>query len=810
MSSDPINRREFSLLLAASAASFRNDWLRAGNPSADEAATEENAIAGHAFPASDYTPFGYLDNPGHSAVLHRSGAVRSVPPLGFGWWAREMPWPYGEGTLCPVNYLSFLHLSFVLDGKTQFHQREDFAAHDVAIVSRYHTKNLFSYDWSFEDVRVSIQYVLASPDVLLARIEMRNSGAASHNLTLHATNVYGYPQQPWWGSDGITSMLDPDHAALSKIWAYGDIFALAGDRPSQAGKGTADSKEWEQWIAGNDLSRNAGTSARFPGAMHTMQSYAIAPRPGQSDTVTLSLVRGVNQEAALSRSRSSLAEVAASMRIKLEDDDRFYRTAPLLTGDWPSQWKHGWIYDFETLRMTMRPAVGIYKHRWDGMQIFTPRAVLGETMLDTMALSYADVELAKDVILGAFADAPAANIPCSREDGSVNMICADGSEAGTAPTWGMPFRVIRSIYIRNRDAAWIEDLYPHMRRFLNWWLANRTDSNGWFHCKCSWESGQDASKRFLVAAENPGAVSDFVRTVDVEAAMAEAFRNMALFCEVAGFPQEKARWSQLAQHRVETTRAMFVDGWFRDFDNRNNQPIILKDYFDIMMLYPLAAGIATDDQARALVPRLEYFADNPLYWLEWPSFLFPFSEASWNAGRREFIGKIVARTADRVYRRTDARATRTIAPFESTLPPEYQFRIPGIANEFWPIQDDNPGGCENYGWGATLPTLLIRNVIGFRELDDPAKNAFQLAPALPANLLQAGGVYGVRNMNFRSTSVEVEYHASGGSELRVRLRATGKARQIAVSDDSGKQLGAGPVIEFAGRNGRVYTVEIGS
>src|ERR1700723_2233616 len=155
---------------------------------------------------------------------------------------------------------------------------------------------------------------------------------------------------------------------------------------------------------------------------------------------------------------------------------------------------------------------------------------------------------------------------------------------------------------------------------------------GWFHCKCSWESGQDASKRFLVAAENPGAVSDFVRTVDVEAAMAEAFQNMALFCEVAGFPQEKARWSQLARHRVETTRAMFVDGWFRDFDSRNNQPIILKDYFDIMMLYPLAAGIATDDQARALVPRLQYFADNPLYWLEWPSFMFPYCEASWNAG----------------------------------------------------------------------------------------------------------------------------------------------------------------------------------
>jgi hypothetical protein len=813
MSSDPMNRREFSVLLAASSAGMARGWRPSAQPSslvaAGASAADDDQRDANAFPRSDYTPFGYLDNPGHSAVLHRSGVVRSVPPLGFGWWARQMPWPYGEGALRRVNYLSFLHLSFIIDGKVRLHRSEDFSAHGVTIVSRYHTKNCFSYDWNYQDVHVTIRYVLATPDSLLAKVEVHNGGTAQHDLTLHATNVYGFPEQDWWGSDGVTSMVGAEaQPALAKIWAYGDIFALAADRPSRAGKGTADEKEWEQWIDANDLSRNAGSSARFPGAMRTMQSYELSLRSGQRDALTIALVRGVNQEAALSLTRSALHEAPASIRAKLDDDDRFYRAAPVLTGDWPEQWKHGWIYDFETLRMTMRPPLGIYRHAWDGMQIFTPRAVLGETMLDTMALSYADMSLAKEVILGTFADAPAPNVPCSREDGSVNMICADGSEVGTAPTWGMPFRVIRSIYLRSRDARWIELLYPHMRSFLNWWLANRTDSDGWFHCKCSWESGQDASKRFLVAAENPGAVADFVRTVDVEAAMAEAFRNMALFCEVAGVPQDKARWSQLAHHREQTTRGMFVDGWFRDFDNRDNRPIIIKDYFDIMMLYPLAAGIATDEQARALVPKLEYFADHPTYWLEWPSFMFPYCEASWNAGKREFVAEIVARTADRVYQRTDARQTRSIAPFESTLPAEFQFRIPGIANEFWPIETDNPGGCENYGWGATLPTLLLRNVVGFRELDDPARNAFQLAPALPAKLREAGGAYGVRNLNFRSAAIEVEYHASGGDDLRIRLSATGKTAQMAVADSSGQRLASGRTLEFAGRNGSVYTIDL--
>ena len=50
-------------------------------------------------------------------------------------------------------------------------------------------------------------------------------------------------------------------------------------------------------------------------------------------------------------------------------------------------------------------------------------------MLDMMCMSYADTGLAKEVILGTFIDSPAANIPCSREDGSVNIHAAAMSAA---------------------------------------------------------------------------------------------------------------------------------------------------------------------------------------------------------------------------------------------------------------------------------------------------------------------------------------------------------------------------------------------
>lgn len=812
MHSDGLNRREFSLLLAGAAARFRGRLSYASSSHRGDALRgNETDGAGHHFPDGDYTPFGYLDNPGHSAVLNRSGAIRSVPPLGFGWWARRMPWPYGEGTLREVNYLSLLHLSVIIDGEDVFHTAEDFAAHGVTISSRYHTKNLFSYDWEHKGLKFRISYVLANPDALLARFEVTNTGQDQRRLALHATNIYGFPEERWWGSDGVCSRIT-GRRAVSKMWAYGDIFTLAADRDPQSAKSTLDAKEWDQWIRGNDASGNSGASGRFPGAIRAVLTYELQTNPGRSEVLTVSLTRGVNQAASERHSQAALEGAAATIAQRMADDDRFYSKAAMLSGDWPEEWKHGWIYDLETLRMTVRPPLGIYRHAWDGMQIFTPRAVLGESMLDSMALSYADMNLAKEVVLGTFADAPAANVPCSREDGSMNMICADGSEVGTAPTWGMPFRVIRSMYARSGDREWLAALYPHARNFLNWWLANRTDANGWFHCKCSWESGQDASKRFLVAQENPGAVADFVRTVDVEAAMAEAFLAMAQMCTDAGFRQDKARWSELARHRIGTTQAMFVDGWFRDFDARDNQPIILKDYYDVMMLYPLAAGIATAEQGRALTHRLSYFEQNPRFWLEWPSFLFPYTEAAWNAGQRKLAGEIVGRTADRAYSRTDARQTKSIAPFKSTLPPEYQYRIPGIANEFWALDADNPGGCENYGWGATLPTLILRNVVGFREFEDPARDAFRLAPALPARLMKVGSTYEVKNLRMRALTASVILQPVDDSGLKIQVHGSGKIRHVAVTGPAGEPLGGadlGPremTLEFPAVNGSVYTV----
>ena len=54
------------------------------------------------------------------------------------------------------------------------------------------------------------------------------------------------------------------------------------------------------------------------------------------------------------------------------------------------------------------------------MQIQAPRTVLAEAAMDALFLSYADPELAAEVILWHFESSPHPNLPCMREDGSYN------------------------------------------------------------------------------------------------------------------------------------------------------------------------------------------------------------------------------------------------------------------------------------------------------------------------------------------------------------------------------------------------------
>lgn len=705
-------------------------------------------------PKYDFTPFGYLDNPAHTAHLNISGIVRSVPPMGFGFWKRGLPWTYASG-VCPNfnNYLSFLRLSLVTENTRISNMAE---AKKEGLSSRIHTDKLMSYNWSGNGLEFSVTYLLADEETIACDWEMKNTLECPQKFTLRLSNLYGYVEKPWWGSSGLVSRFVPEKRAwINKIWEGGDVFALASDDlPRKVGlKFYTPGDDPSRW-PGDELNtidygtREFGDDFNNCAGAESFSDYCFTMEGRTTRTGHFYLIRERNEAYAwrrLSKIRLDYDSVKAK---KIEEDDEFYSGTPLLTGAWSDAWKQGWVQDFETLRMTIRPPVGIYTTPWDAMQIFSPRCVLGETHLDMMCYAYADPETAKSVIYGCFKDAPMPNVPCSREDGSMNMIGAGGSECGTSPVWGLPFYVIRSIFFREHDLNWLRKLYPYLRSFITWWLENRTDGEGWFHCNNSWESGQDGSKRFTFDGCSEADVVDFVRTVDVEAVMAHAMESMAVFARRLGLENDIPYWQEMANERIKRTREMFAEGWFRDFDARTNKPIILKDYYDVMMLLPITVGVALPEQIDEMKTSFRYFIDNPKLMLEWPSFQFPFTEAAGRAGLNSMVSDLLISTGDRVYGRETSRDVRPLASrHRTTFPQCFRYKMPGQASEFWPMKPDPVWECgaEHYGWGATLPTMVIRNIFGIRE-NESDHPSITVSPTLPS-CWKEGEKYGLSNFH---------------------------------------------------------------
>jgi len=767
-----------------------------------------DVFADRKLPESKYVPFGYIDNPWHSDVYNRSGILRTVPPVGMGYWCTSLPWLYAFRIARQVNYLSFLHLGFSMNGKS-FVDTDDFERCNLH--SSYHTKNVLRYDWDIDGVLFSASWYLIDEHALACRLEMKNTTSVSQNITAHVTHEYGHIESRWWGSTGITSNYDEQNGLLvAKLWEYGDVFVTgASELRPDAVKATADENEWRRWIKSNDLTSNSGAFIMFhqSPALYATSSYSVALEAFETKTVSLLMARGTNQMFATEQYVNAQQNNSQKLKELLADDDRFYEHAPRLEGDWPKTWKDGWVYDFETLRMTVRPPLGIYKHPWDGMQIYAPRAVLGETAFDMLCLSYADPELAKQVLYGVFADAPAANVPCTREDGSMNMMSSAGDECGTSPVWGLPFTVIYSVYKRTGDKAWLTSMYPYMKSFVEWWLENRTDDEGWFHCNNSWESGQDGSLRFTFDGGGEGDVSDFVRTVDVEAAMAEAMTVMSKIAPLTGNDAETERWTAMAKDRNERMHTMYKDGWFRDVDGRNGQHIMLDTYGDVMMLLPLTVGLATKQQVKEIAPRLPAFIKGEKT-LIWPPGIFFYTEAMHRTEGFTHLGAdLIVSTGNRIYERMSASKTSITGYAMPHLPAKYNYRIPGVSNEFWPIDLENSryGGAENYGWGATLPAMTIRSLFGFIESDND--HEFYIAPFIPAELAATGKRFGISGLTYRNHKFDI---TCVFEKNKLTIEITSSSANFVVKNIAGKILSRsnGGKCRVAAANGTKYVVTI--
>lgn len=444
------------------------------------------------FPLGDYTPFGYLDNPWHTWGLHRSGVLRSLPGIGVEWFYPAGPGGYFDYQRNNIYALEF-SLAFQI-GSRRFRSPEEFDPAQLS--SPYHTKNILAYRFAHQSVHVTASFALLNENTLGASVELWNQSGEPKMIRILAIETYRLGAAEWWGRDGLTGTFDTKSGVLSlRSFAAGTVSALAGSLSSSAHFISNKEEEIGSWFEGASSSEPA---SYYPEPQHGGLRYEVTLAAGAREEVTVVMARGANAPAAQRSALLSLGEISGSLVAKRTEDDGFWRDAPQLEGDWPSHWKHGWVYDFETLRMMVRRPIGIYKHFWEAMQIQAPRNVLAETSVDMWALSYAAPAIAKAVFLGQFQDALEDNIPCTRENGVMNMVAADGSACGTSISWCYPFFCAASIFERTWDFEWLRELYPRLAALLRWTLNNRRDRAGFLVGKCSWETGIDASKRFLI------------------------------------------------------------------------------------------------------------------------------------------------------------------------------------------------------------------------------------------------------------------------------------------------------------------------
>jgi hypothetical protein len=696
-------------------------------------------------PRDRFTPHGYLDNPHHTRNLHPSGVVRSQRGIGFGWHYPALPKGYGFREI----YRAGVRLYLVDEGGV----RVDLADFPDLVALR-HTKGEMTYAWSGDGLEVTATWFLVGEHTLACRARivadrprrLGVGGAMTYTRHLGAAGV--------WGESGLVGRVEGDVLVLQGF-EDGEAFALALDRPARAGAAPVlddDFLRAPSLVGGADhvvVTGRRDASVTLCGAVladATLEAGAplhvelLLGRADRRDRAVAEVVRARGQVA------QALAEVRAA-------DAAFWRDAPQLHGAWPDAWRRGLVTDLETLRMMVRAPIGDYRHVWDAMQIQAPRVVLAEAAIDALLLSYADLPTAKALLLGTFLDAPADNVPCSREDGTYNMVGANGSACGTAPEWGYPVRVAAHLFARDPDLAWLEALFPALERFLLWWEAERRDDEGYLVYDNSWESGQDLSARFGPQKEGGGSTIRMVRPVDLQAAMADACGHMAAFARALG--RDAGAWAARAERYRSMTEAMWHDGGYRDHDAR----VGWSDVWDVMQLAPVALGLAAPARVEALRGAIGRLADDAYLW---PMFVWTAVDAALVADDLDTAATIVRDTLDRAYGAWDRRSPGPDDP------------LPGVTCEYWGT--DGRYGAEGYGWGAFGVHLIFRALLGYR----PVNHGFALRPSLPRSW--PDGRYGVRHLNAGGAPVDLTLDRRGGV---VDLTLTARDGDLAVRDQVG-------------------------
>jgi hypothetical protein len=690
-------------------------------------------------PSDDFTPHGYLWTPEHCRS-RPTGVVRTEPLLGIAWHWPALAGGYGGR----FGYRSALRLCARGGGADLFGPATATAWERV---SRTHTANRLVIEARCGQARITVRWHRVDPDTLHGEITAEGLGDLLLVLD-HETALRAFTD---WGESGITGRLD---AGCLLVHGVEDGVAVAA---------TADPKPELGWISSDPeaplgwLGRPPGDPGwiHLPGRRDDRLRLVIGARlPAGGARVILA--RGPRVDAAVDRLTPGLGAAPAAWREHEAADERFWRGALRLEGEWPASWRRGVVYDLETVRMMVKPPMGIFRHSWDAMQAQNPRSVLGEAAMDAAVLALADPDTAIAMLLGTFQDALAPQVPCAREDGSVNMVTVDGRSCGTGPNWGMPAAILDLLYAQRPSPALAREAADSVGPWIRWWLERRRRPDGHLAYACSWESGQDGSPRFGDQPWGAGGPTDTVAAVDLEACVLDAIIRVRRWSATGH--DDSDRWFDAAAERSAAGRleALWQGGRYRDHDTRTGW----SDLEEAAHLTPFALGLAPVDRLTAAGERAARLAATLP---EWPMFAWWIVAAAQRAGRRDVVAGIVTRLLDRAYARTDARD------------PEPSGNLPGVASEYWPPPERKPG-AECYGWGAWTAHLLVAYLCGVEPAASDGRK-LRVAPALSEAWPGRRFTVGLRNLTAGGRPADLWFE-SDGKQLKLQVSPPWRVKAV--------------------------------
>lgn len=682
------------------------------------------------FPLDDYTPHGYLDLPTHCRNLHPLGVLRSHD-VGFRWHFPAHGGMYGGRR---ETYRAGFRVA--LDDALTIADFE-------AISAPYHSKDFVSFDLTHRDTRLTVDWSAVGENALRATIR-RDPTTPPARVSLHIEYTRLVSANGEWGESGLVGRW-ADDCLILQSFEDGDAFVLWTSHPAIAFAITPDAIA-STWLAQPSRSpwpidpvTILGSRGDTVSLFAALQLSDVIP-----DEIEVIFARGKTVPEAARHLEYARRHASSDLAAKHAADTAFWATAPRLSGDWPAHWRRGLVYDLETIRMMVKPPTGSYTHPWDAMQIQAPRVVLAEAAIDALLLAYADPALAQTLMFGTFADAAIPNVPCSREDGSFNMVAADGAICGTAPQWGYPWLVLDWLFAIRPDRVWLAKLYPHLTAYLDWWWRHRRDPDGWLVHACSWESGQDESPRFGEQPLGGGHPVRHLRPVDLHAAYTHAALVMNRFAMILDLSHDVAKWNAVAGDLRQRTSALWNGQRYADVDARTGH---FTPIDDPMLLAPLFLDLADADRTMASAPGVTASEADDLVW---PMFAWTAIGAALNIGETDHAADHAAAICDRAYRFWDAR---TVADGGT---------LPGIASEYWPLSDRRGG--EGYGWGAFTTHLVLHVLIGLT----PTVGALQIRPSLPTAWRTAGRHYDL-TIQLRDQPMELSIQPLGPDRVRITL-----------------------------------------